>query len=92
MVVTTSERGAMRHVGIREFKNQATSMMSSGETLIIERHGTPIGFFVPVVAKDRQVGRAALGRLGDAVEELLGATGLTEEELVGELSGARRQR
>jgi len=53
----------MRRVGIREFKNQATSMMASGETLVIERHGTPIGFFVPVVAKDREAGNAALARL-----------------------------
>lgn len=45
-----SGRCSVRHVGIREFKNQATSMVNSGETLVIERHGKPIGFFVPVVA------------------------------------------
>lgn len=80
----------MRHVGIRDFKNQATSLLSSGETLVIERHGTPIGFFVPVVAKDRQAGRAALGRLGAAVGEVLHRTGLDEETLVAEVNGARR--
>lgn len=82
----------MRHVGVREFKNQATSMMSAGETLVIERHGKPIGFFVPVTAKDRRAGRSALGRLGRAVEAVLEETGLGDDELVSEVSrGARRR-
>ena len=82
----------MRRVGVREFKNQATSMMSAGETLVIERHGTPIGFFVPLTARDRKAGRAALGRLGRAVEHVLEETGVTEEELVREVSGQSRRR
>ncbi len=81
----------MRHVGVREFKDQATSMMNSGETLVIERHGTPIGFFVPVAAKDRQQGRVALGRLGDALESVLVETGLDEDTLVKELTSKRRR-
>lgn len=81
----------MRHVGIREFKDQATSMMSSGETLVIERHGKPIGFFVPVAAKDRRHGRAALGRLGEVVESVLAETGLDEEALVREITSRRRR-
>lgn len=82
----------MRHVGIREFKNQATSMVNSGETLVIERHGKPIGFFVPVVAKDRSAGREALGRLGLAVQDVLDATGMDEEQLATALAGARSRR
>jgi len=82
----------MRSVGVREFRDRATSMMSSGETLVIERHGQPIGFFVPITAKDRRAGRAALGRLGDAIGDLLESTGLDEDELVGEVSRSRRKR
>ncbi len=81
----------MRSVGVREFRDQATQMMSSGETLIIERHGEPIGFFVPIAAKDRRAGREALGRLGHAVDELLEATGVTEDELVAQVSPKRRR-
>ena len=81
----------MRSVGVREFRDQATQMMSSGETLVIERHGEPIGFFVPIAAKDRRAGREALGRLGHAVDELLEATGLTEDELVAQVSPKRRR-
>jgi hypothetical protein len=83
---------SMRHVGVREFKNQATAMMSSGETLVIERHGRPVGFFVPLVAKDRQGGRAALGRLGRIVEKVLDESGLSEEDLVQGIAGTRRRR
>jgi antitoxin (DNA-binding transcriptional repressor) of toxin-antitoxin stability system len=79
-------------VGIREFKNQATSMVSSGETLVIERHGKAIGFFVPVVAKDRSAGRKALGRLGRVVQEVLDATGVDEEQLATAVSGRRSRR
>jgi antitoxin (DNA-binding transcriptional repressor) of toxin-antitoxin stability system len=80
----------MRAVGVREFRDQATSMMAQGETLVIERHGEPIGFYVPIAAKDRKAGRKALGRLGVAVEGLLATAGLDEDELVAEVGRRRR--
>jgi hypothetical protein len=82
----------MRAVGVREFRDQATSMMSAGETLVIERHGEPIGFYVPIAAKDRKAGRKALGRLGAGVEGVLVAAGLDEDELVDEVVRGRRRR
>jgi antitoxin (DNA-binding transcriptional repressor) of toxin-antitoxin stability system len=75
----------MRHVGIKEFKDHATAMLSSGETLVIERHGRPVGFYVPIEAKDREAGREALGRLGKAVDQLLDRAGLDEDAFVVEL-------
>lgn len=80
----------MRAVGVREFRDQATSMMGAGETLVIERHGEPIGFYVPIVAKDRKAGRKALGRLGAAVGDLLDAAGVDEAELADEVGRPRR--
>lgn len=82
----------MRAVGVREFRDQATSLMAEGETLVIERHGKPIGFYVPVEAKDRKAGRRALARLGTAVEGLLAAVGVDEDELVTEVGRRRRRR
>ncbi|MBX7159397.1 MAG: hypothetical protein K1X95_03820 [Acidimicrobiia bacterium] len=82
----------MRSVGVREFRDKATSMMGAGETLVIERHGVPIGFYVPIAAKDRKAGRKALGRLGAAIDDVLGATGMDGEELAGELARPRRRR
>jgi antitoxin (DNA-binding transcriptional repressor) of toxin-antitoxin stability system len=82
----------MRSIGVREFRDQATSVMAAGETLVIERHGEPIGFFVPISAKDRRAGRDALGRLGELVEDVLTRTGLAEDQLVAEVSGRRSTR
>jgi antitoxin (DNA-binding transcriptional repressor) of toxin-antitoxin stability system len=81
----------MRSIGIREFRDQATQLMASGETLIVERHGEPIGFFVPIVAVDRENGAAALGRLAQAVDRVLEETGITEDQLVKELAPKRRR-
>lgn len=82
----------MRTIGVREFRDQATTLLASGETLVIERHGEPVGFFVPIVAKDRREGREALGRLGDVVASLLARAGVDEDELVRELTPKRRTR
>jgi antitoxin (DNA-binding transcriptional repressor) of toxin-antitoxin stability system len=64
-------------------------MMTEGETLVIERRGEPIGFFVPIEATDRRAGGEALERLGELIDDVLANTGLSEEELVSELAGPR---
>lgn len=72
----------MKSVGIREFRDHATKLIAAGETLAIEKHGEPVGFYVPIVAKDREVGVKVLERLGSVVSDVLEQTGLTEDELV----------
>ncbi|WP_420446582.1 type II toxin-antitoxin system Phd/YefM family antitoxin [Candidatus Poriferisodalis sp.] len=78
----------MKSVGIREFRDRATQLIASGETLVVERHGEPVGFFVPIVARDRRAGAVALDRLGETVRGVLAKTGLTEDDLVAEFTGA----
>jgi antitoxin (DNA-binding transcriptional repressor) of toxin-antitoxin stability system len=82
----------VRAIGVREFRDQATSILAAGETLVIERHGEPIGFFVPITAKDRRAGREALGRLGGLVDDIAAVSGLDEDEIVREVSAKRRLR
>lgn len=91
-VVVTSGGKAMKTIGVREFRDQATSLLASDETLVIERHGAPIGFYVPIAAKDRRTGREALGRLGSLVDEVIPRTGIDEDELVHGLTSKRRRR
>jgi antitoxin (DNA-binding transcriptional repressor) of toxin-antitoxin stability system len=82
----------VRSIGVREFRDQATTILAAGETLVIERHGEPIGFFVPIVATDRKAGREALGRLGKVVEDVIAQSGISEDELVREIATGRRRR
>ena len=81
----------MRTIGIREFRDKASSILAGGETLVIERHGEPIGFFVPITAKDRRTGREVIGRLGRLVEDLVCRSGIDEDELVREISSSPSQ-
>jgi len=39
------EGGAMKHIGVREFKDRANALLSADEPLIIERHGRAIGAY-----------------------------------------------
>ena len=75
----------MKKVGVREFRDQATTLLSSGETLVIERNGTPIGFFIPIKQPDREAGRKAADRLGKTLAKIYAETGMTEDELVDEI-------
>ncbi|MCY4273065.1 MAG: hypothetical protein OXF00_10515, partial [bacterium] len=78
----------MRSVGVREFRDQATTLMKLGETIRIERHGKPVGFFVPVPSPKhdgRQIDES-LDQLGDVVKRVLAQTGLKEEDLVRALA------
>ncbi len=82
----------MRAIGVREFRDRASALLAGGETLVIERLGEPIGFFVPITAKDRRSGRDALGRLAGLVDTVIAQSGLDEDELVREISPTRRAR
>jgi antitoxin (DNA-binding transcriptional repressor) of toxin-antitoxin stability system len=90
--VVTKGAWAVRAIGVREFRDQASSILAGGETLVIERHGEPIGFFVPITAKDRRAGRDALGRLAGLVDDIIARSGLDEDDLVREISPKRRVR
>lgn len=72
----------MTRIGIHEFKEKATALLSSGETLVIEWHGKTIGFYIPVEAKDRSTGLAALEDLENTVNSILDRKDITEQELL----------
>ncbi len=74
----------MTHVGIREFKDKATTLLSSGETLVVERHGKTVGFYIPIEAKDRNAGQAALEHLENVINGILERSNLTEDEFLND--------
>ena len=71
----------MRKVGIEEFRDNATKLLALGETMQIERHGHPVGYFIPTKKKDSDAAKEAFARLETAVNELIATTGLSEDEL-----------
>ena len=78
----------MKDVGIREFRDHASSYLSAGEPLVVRKHGKVVGFYLPVKRRSSaEEFRGALRELSESLEELKHDTGLSEEELVRELVG-----
>jgi antitoxin (DNA-binding transcriptional repressor) of toxin-antitoxin stability system len=71
----------MKRVGVREFRDHATQYLAGDEVLAIERHGRPIGFYVPTAASRQESLAHALEQLQRTVGEVLAETGLDEEAL-----------
>jgi antitoxin (DNA-binding transcriptional repressor) of toxin-antitoxin stability system len=71
----------MKRVGIREFRNHATQYLAGDEVLAIERHGHPIGFYVPTTTSRREDLAQALEQLRQTVDQTLAETGLDEDAL-----------
>lgn len=70
----------MKRVGIREFKDKATALIAEEKGLIIERHGKPVGFYIPLVKKDKAKAQEAAQKLEHTIENILTRTGMTREE------------
>ena len=70
----------MRHVGIREFRDNATTLLYSGEKLVVERHGQAIGYFIPVRHKTPEQARLLLEEFDALLEGILERNGLSEDE------------
>ncbi len=81
-VVTSGHKGdVMKHVGVREFRDRATQYLSGDEVLAVERHGEPIGFYIPTRPSKKESLTQALERLEEAVQHVLERTGMSEDEL-----------
>jgi len=71
----------MKRVGVREFRDHATQYLSGDEVLAIERHGQPLGFYIPTGKSRLESFEEALARLEHTVQQVLAETGMSEEEL-----------
>jgi hypothetical protein len=71
----------MKRVGIREFRDNATKYLAGNEVLTIERHGEPIGFFIPTGADRKKRAAESMARLERTIQRILAETGLSEEKL-----------
>lgn len=74
----------MKRIGVREFRDHATQYLGGDEVLAVERHGQPIGFYIPTGpgrTSRQEEFEQALARLEQTVHRVLAETGLSEEEL-----------
>ena len=71
----------MRRVGVREFRDHATKYLAGSEPLTIERHGKPLGYYIPATWGGDEAERHAFDRLNETIEHVLKETGMTEDEL-----------
>ena len=72
----------MRRIRVREFRDHATKYLALQEPIEIERHGRPIGYYIPAKRANDEEVKQAIDRLNEAVEALLAESPITEEELV----------
>lgn len=78
----------MKQVGVREFRDHATTYLSGTEPIAVNKHGRVIGFYFPM-KRDQERIKRDLDRLGETVQEILEQTGMTEDELVEFLDPSR---
>jgi antitoxin (DNA-binding transcriptional repressor) of toxin-antitoxin stability system len=78
----------MKQVGIREFRDHATTYLSGTESIAVSKHGHIVGIYVPLKRDEEKVKRA-IDRFGQAIEQILEETGMNEEELI-ELLGLNK--
>ncbi len=81
--VHKNEDEIVKHVGVREFRDRATSYLKGTEPLAVERHGKLIGFYIPVESRRSTEDelKEALARLDASVKRVLEETGMTEDDL-----------
>ncbi len=70
----------LKHVGVREFRDHATTYLSGSDPIAVSQHGRVIGFYIPL-ERDEDEMRRALDRFGNAVNQILQETDMTEDEL-----------
>lgn len=71
----------MKRIGVREFRDHATQYLGGDEVLAVERHGQPIGFYIPTGASKQKSFAQAMEQLEQTVRRMVEGTGLSEEEL-----------
>jgi antitoxin (DNA-binding transcriptional repressor) of toxin-antitoxin stability system len=70
----------LKNVGVREFRDHATSYLSGSEPVAVSKHGRVVGFYVPLQRDEDEV-KAAVAKLGETVSQVLTESGLSEAEL-----------
>jgi hypothetical protein len=71
----TAHATTMKSVGVREFRNNASTYLSGTEPIAVNRHGKVIGFYIPL-ERDDEVERA-FALLPATLEKVIERTGVS---------------
>lgn len=80
----------IKNVGVREFRDHATTYLSGSEPVAVNKHGQVIGFYIPI-ERDQEQAKRAIDKLGRSVDRILDENNITEEEF-SQLLDLRRSR
>ena len=65
----------MKRIGVLDFRDHATQYLAGDEVFAVERHGEPIGFYIPTGQSSKESFENALARLEHGVRRTLAETG-----------------
>lgn len=71
----------MKRIGVREFRDHATRYLAGDDVLAIERHGKPIGYYIPAGSQDRTDATQGLPIWESIAQRMMAETGMSEDEL-----------
>jgi hypothetical protein len=84
----------MRISTVREFRDQATGLLRSKDPILVTRRGRLAGVFFPCPGQSipLDMKREMFGMLSGAVARQIKKRGLTEEEILADFAGWRKER
>ena len=78
-------------VGVREFRENLSSIIEGTETVTITKHGQTIGFYIPAKPCPSQQQLDSLTIASGKMRELLSEMNVSEDELLEEFKAAKKQ-
>ena len=79
------------HVGIREFRERRSMYLESDSPVAITRSGEVIGYYLPAQPRPCVSDFTALCNAAAPLEQLMAASGVTEDVLVDEFVSLKKQ-
>jgi hypothetical protein len=80
---------ALKHVGVRELRDDLAEHLKGSKPIVIERHGKVLGLYLPVQEVDREKVAKALEEFRATVDKVLSESDITREELAEAFSAER---
>lgn len=78
-------------VGAREFREQLAAYLESEVPVAVTRHGQTIGYYIPVRPRPRLEDVEALRKAAQKLDQMIAASGATEEDLAAEFKELRKR-